>query len=134
MLFLIAILLIALFFVAFFSNQLMGEFGDSFKESITGKVTYTTIERNMKEAALKYLDKYYENEIGAGTLTILSDSLIQYNLLQDTDFVTSEKDICKGYVLVKRDNDNSLITNAFIKCENYKSMDYQDWRIGDMHE
>ncbi len=129
-----SILLIALFFIFFYSSQLMREFGESFKESVTGKVTYATIERNLKKATVEYLEKYYKNEIGTGTLTIVSDRFIQYKLLEESDFVTTENDICKGYVLVKRNEEKSLITEAFLQCEKYKTKDFQDWRMGDVYE
>ena len=126
-----AIILIALFFVVAFSTQLMREFGPSFKESITGKVTYATIERNINNATLSYMDKYYKNEIGTGTITILTDNLIEYNLLKDTDLVTSENDICSGYALVRKNNNEDLEVETFIKCKDYTTRNFQNWRMGE---
>lgn len=126
-----AILIIAFFFVVAFSMQLMNEFGPSFKESITGKVTYATIERNVTNATLSYMDKYYKNEVGTGTITILTDNLIEHNLLKDTDLVTSEKDNCRGYALVRKNNKEDLEVDVYITCNDYTTKDFQNWRMGE---
>lgn len=126
-----AILLISLFFAIFFSMQLMGEFGESFKESVTGKVTYATVERNVTNGALSYMEKYYKEEVGNGTITILTDNLIDYSLLKENDLVTTEKDICYGYALVRKNNKDTLGVSAYIKCNDYITKDFQEWRMGE---
>lgn len=126
-----AIIGIALFFAVFFSMQLMDEFGESFKESITGKVTYATIERNIRNGALSYMEKYYKNEVGEGTISILTDNLIEYETLKESDLITSEKDVCKGYALVRKNNKNTLNVNAYILCNEYKTQEFKEWRMGE---
>ena len=126
-----AILIIAFFFVVAFSMQLMNEFGPSFKESITGKVTYATIERNVTNATLMYMDKYYKNEVGTGTITVLTENLVDYGLLKDMDLVTSEKDNCRGYALVRKNNKEDLEVDAYIMCNDYTTKDFQNWRMGE---
>lgn len=128
-----AILLIAFFFAIFFSMQLMREFGESFKESVTGKVTYATIERNIVNGANLYMEKYYKEEIGNGTITILTDNLIQYTLIKESDLITSDKDSCKGYALV-RENNNVLEIEPYITCSNYITKDFKEWRMGEVYE
>lgn len=131
MIFCSAILLMALFFTIFFSMQLMDGIGDSFKENLTGKITYATIERNVTNGAMQYMDKYYDNELSSGTVTILTDNLIKYGILKEDDFITYEKDTCTGYALIRKNKENKLYSEPFIKCNNYLSKEFQNWRIGE---
>ena len=126
-----SVLLIAFFFVVFFAMQLQKQFGDSFKESITGKVTYATIERNISVGSLAYIEEYYDNDVGNGTITITTDNLIEYAIIDDEDLITSEKDSCKGYALIRKNKDTSLYSEAFITCQDYTTKDFQHWRMGD---
>lgn len=128
-----AIIMIAFFFVLFFSKQLMGQFGETFKESVTGNVTYATIERNLEVGAHTYIKEYYDEEIGRGTITITKENLIEHGIQKENDFITTEKDICNGYALV-RENDGVLDIEPYIKCGNYITENFQDWRIGDIDE
>ncbi len=130
MIFLLFILLLALVAVVCFSKQLMDAFGPTFKEAVTGKVTYATIERNMSDASLKYMDKYYKNDVGAGTITILSSNLLEYHLLNESDCVTSENDTCTGYVLIRKNKD-SLVASPYVTCNDYETQGYQSWRMGE---
>lgn len=129
-----SILLIALFFVVFFSMQLMNQFKYTFKEMITGKVTYRTIERNIKNGALQYMDKYYKDDIGIGTITVLTDNLIYYTILKEEDLVTTEKDTCRGYALVRKNSDNTLHVDSYILCSDYTTKGFQEWRMGEVNE
>ncbi len=126
-----AILLIALFIATFFSMQLMGEFGESFKETLTGKVTYATVERNVKNAALQYIETYYDREIGNGTITVLSSNLIKDTLLKESDMTTTDKDTCSGYALVRKNSKNTLDVKSYITCKDYTTKDFQEWRMGE---
>ncbi len=129
-----AVILIAFFFAIFFCMQLMNAFGENFKESVTGKVTYATIERNIKNGALSYMEKYYENEVGNGTITVLADNLISYAILNENDLVTSENDVCRGYALVRKNNMETLNVDAYIKCNDYITKDFKEWRMGEENE
>ncbi len=129
-----AIILIAFFFVIFFSMQLMNTFGETFKESVTGNVTYATIERNLEQGARAYINEYYMQEIGRGTITILKENLIYYDILNENDFVTTEKDVCDGYALVRKYSDNTLKVEPYITCSHYITKDFQEWRIGEINE
>ncbi len=131
MIFCCAIILIFLFVAVFFSIQFMNQFGESFKESVTGNVTYATIERNLEYGAEVYINEYYEEEIGSGTITILKDNLIYYGILKDNDFVTTEKDSCGGYALVRKSEEGTLRVDSYIKCNDYMTKDFQEWRMGE---
>lgn len=126
-----AILIIAFLFVIFFGREFNDGLGDVFKSSIKGNVTYATIENNMKEATLSYMKKYYKEEVGLGTITITTDNLLKYQMLNESDLVTSEKDNCKGYALVKKNEEGNLNAESYIQCKNYETKNYQSWRIGE---
>ncbi len=130
MIFCSAIILIAFFFVVFYTSQLMEGLGDTFRQNITGNITYSSIEENVEKSALAYMSKYYKNEVGMGTITIKSSNLIQYGILKESDFVTSEKDSCYGYALVRRDGED-LMAEPYITCSKYETDHYQSWRLGE---
>lgn len=124
------ILVLAFLFVVFFSRQMSSCLGDVFKESIKGNITYSSIEETMSEKALSYMKKYYKEEVGLGTITITTDNLLKFQMLNESDLVTSENDICKGYVLIRKNN-GTLDSESFIKCTKYETKNYQSWRIGE---
>ncbi len=126
-----AILLVALFFVSFFASQLSDEFGDVFKNSITSGNTYSSIESDLSSAALTYMEKYYKSEIGLGTITVTTDNLMRYGILHEMDLEVGTKDSCEGYVLVKKEKEDTLKADAFITCAKYETENYQSWRLGE---
>lgn len=127
------IIIMAIFFIVVFSRQASDGFGDIFKESLKGNVTYTTIETNMSEKTLAYMKKYYKEEVGLGTITVTTDNLLKYQMLNEIDLITSEKDTCQGYALVKKNN-GTLQAESFIKCNHYETKNYQSWRMGETNE
>lgn len=126
-----AILMVALFFVSFFASQLSLEFGDVFRNSVTSSNTYSSLESDLSKSALIYMDEYYKSEIGLGTITVTTDNLIRYGIMRDADLEIGAKDSCKGYVLVKKEKENSLKADAYIKCSKYETLNYQSWRLGE---
>lgn len=126
-----AMLLVALFFAIFFTNQLMSEFKESFKEGLKEDISYDSIERKIESGAGYYMKNYYKDEVGTGTITILSDNLIKHDLLKNEDLVTSDEDNCKGYALVRKNTDGKLEITPYINCNNYVTKDYQSWRVGE---
>lgn len=126
-----AILMVALFFVSFFVSQLSDEFGDVFRNSITSGNTYSSLESNLSRSALIYMDEYYKSEIGLSTITVTTDNLIHYGIMYEKDLKIGTKDSCKGYALVKKETENSLIADAYIKCSKYETLNYQSWRLGE---
>lgn len=120
-------LMIAIFFIIQLSNSL----GDKFKSSITGGITYSMVESNVENAAASYIEKYYNEEIGTGTITITVDNLLKYDMLSETSLKPMyENNACNGYALVNKEKDE-LIIRSYIKCSNYESDDYESWRIGE---
>jgi len=120
-------LMIAIFFIIQLSNSL----GDTFKNSITGGITYSMVEENVCNATFGYIEKYYNEEIGTGTITVSVDNLLKYDMLSKASLKPMDEDnYCNGYALVKNLNDE-LVIDSYIKCDNYETDNYQAWRIGE---
>ena len=122
-----AILFIALLFVVYNTKTLTKEF----KEINRKEITYPVIEDSIKEATLKYFDKFYKEEIGGGTITVTSSNLVKYHLLKDEDMITDQKDYCKGYGLIYRNRNNEIEVRPFIHCDSYETKGYQSWSLGE---
>jgi hypothetical protein len=100
--------------------------------NIAGITTYSDIEDNVILAANNYIEKYYKEEIGTGTITITTDNMLNYKTIKETDLLPTEEDkACSGYALVKKNSDDTLNISSFIKCSNYETVGYQSWRLGD---
>jgi ABC-type antimicrobial peptide transport system permease subunit len=99
--------------------------------NITDSVSYSEVEENVSSAAKIYMNKYYTNDVGTGTITITTDNLLKNNILSESDLTpTDESKTCTGYALVKNDTDG-LNISSYIKCSNYETNGYQSWRLGD---
>lgn len=122
-----AILLFFLILAIFSIVQLSKSLGDS----LFSDLTYSMVEDNVKEATLLYIEEYYEYEIGAGTITVTTDNLLKYGVIEKSKLKPSEeKESCKGYALVKKQN-NELDITSYIKCNKYVTSGYQSWRLGE---
>lgn len=130
MLILVAVLLSFLLIAVFFIIQLSKDLGDTI-QSINGKVTYNDVESNIKNAAITYFEKYYDAQISNGTITITTNNLLKYKILNNKKLIPTEEDNeCKGYVLVYKDNLDTKF-DSYIKCEHYETVGYQAWRLGE---
>lgn len=126
-----AILLFFLLIAIFFIVQLSRSLGDTLKDAIAEVVTYSEVEENIKSAAKSYMEKYYHEEMGTGTITITADNLLKYDMLDEKSLTpTEEKKSCIGYALVKKDNNEQKIS-SYIKCKDYETNNYQSWRLGE---
>ena len=126
-----AILLFFLLIAIFFVIQLSKSLGDTFKESIGGSVTYSNVEENIESATSSYIEKYYHEKIGTGIITITTENLLKYKIIDEYKLTPSEEETpCVGYALVKQEN-NELTISSYIKCKNYETNDYQSWRLGE---
>lgn len=123
-----AILLIALLCISIFGHQLEDGIGETFRKNLKGTITYSTIEEEIKAKTLSYIQKYYKEKIGTGTITITTNNLIKYQMLNELDLITSENDTCVGYALVRKEKEE-LIVEPFIHCNQYETKNYQSWRI-----
>lgn len=126
-----AVLLFFLFIAIFCIVQLSNGLGDTIKNSVTNDVTYSMVEENIENASYLYMEKYYQEDLGTGTITITTDNLLKYNMIQSYALKpTDEDNACKGYSLVKKENDDFVIS-AYISCSKYETTGYQSWRLGE---
>lgn len=131
MLVLCAVLLFFLMIAVFFIIQLSNSLGDVLRDSMVGKVTYAMVEETVENAAKDYIDTYYKEEIGTGTITVTVDNLLKYEMITENDLKPSdETNSCTGYALVKKEN-GELNVDSYIKCSNYETNNYQAWRLGE---
>ena len=123
------ILIIALLFVATIAKQVEENFSENLKASVKGKITYEIVENTIEEKALEYIDKYYKNAIGLGTITVTTENLLKHQFLYKVDLQTDNSDVCVGYAVVKKDAEENIKADAFIECEHYKTKEFQEWRM-----
>lgn len=124
-----SILLLALLTATFLIIRLYGGL-PNMENSLIDSFDYEQIESNLNNATIRYMDEYYKQEVKSGVITIPSDTLIKKSLIYKSDLRNSDNnDDCTGYSLVKRDDDNILVSASYIKCKYYTSKDYQSWRV-----
>lgn len=130
MLFCCAVILIALLIATFFSIRLAKDL-KMLEDAQTEKITPEVAEAKIKDAALKYIESYYKEEIGSGTITVLASNLITENFLRKSDMIINENDVCNGYALIKKDVENNIEVKPYIKCSKYETKDFKKWRMGE---
>jgi|GEM_PF-5113184 len=91
--------------------------------------TYNQMETNLEAAALNYVKTYYTSQ-KIDTIAVSINNLKERNMITN---IVDQKDSapCKGYVLVDNAGETNLVSKAYIKCSNYTTSGYQDWRIGE---
>ncbi len=121
------VLLIFLLIAVFFIIQLSKSLGEAFKDSLKEDKTTISIEENVENASLKYMKDNYK-DIGSGTITITIDNLKNGKYLNEKD-ITYNGAVCNGYALITK-KDNKLNSDAYIRCGEYMTVGFQEWRIG----
>ena len=113
-------LLVATFLVIRLYSSLRGINGNSYED----------IERILENASLSYINDYYQKEINTGVVTISSTKLLKKELIKASDLIETENaDKCIGYSLIRKNENNELTSNAYIKCSDYETKGFQGWRI-----
>ena len=95
------------------------------KEEVQESIDYRKIEDKMVNAAMKYIEGAFKNEISNNTITVDNAHLIELDSALKDEM---SKDNCKGYVLVKKDEKNINYT-PYVKCDNYKTEGTNDYYI-----
>ena len=103
--------LIALFFIIRVYGKLPINNEDDF--------SYENLETNLVNAGLIYVERYYI--VSEDTLVISVNNLVSEGLSEIPKDKSGKE--CNGYVLV-----NQKEKKAYLKCPNYKTSGYQDWR------
>lgn len=83
---------------------------------------YRALEADMTEAAAIYISVNKIKLKMGDKLTIKDEDLNKSNLLPSMEI---KDDKCKGYITVKKTYDNYEY-DAYIKCKNYKTVDYEE--------
>lgn len=83
---------------------------------------YEKLEKRLKEATSSYVDHNFLYPDGDEKLKILSKDLVDNGFLK-TEELKVGKDVCIGYVILKKDMVYEY--DAFIKCNSYTTKGYQ---------
>ena len=119
-----SILLIALLVATFLIIRLFSSL-----KSING-TSYEDIEEMLNSKSLKYIEEYYGREINSGVVVVSTSKLLDNDLINSNDLIeTDNNDKCKGYSLIRKDVDDELTSESFIKCKKYTTIGYQSWRV-----
>ena len=121
------VLLIALILATFLIMRLYSGL-PNLADAVEGAKTYSTIEEDIKMYARDYITDYTNQDITTGVVTITTDKLIEKGFFEKKDLITESKDKCKGYALVKKDEEDALVVESYIKCDDYETNGYQSWR------
>lgn len=87
------------------------------------KVTYASLREDMVGATMKYIKKYYNDELGLDTLNIRVSQLKKEGFIEK--FKDADGHECSGYVAVYLDNQNKIQYNPYLKCKKYETTGYE---------
>lgn len=87
-------------------------------------ITYGDLREDMVEATIKYIEKYYNNELGLDTLNIRVSQLKREGLLDK--FKDADGNDCSGYVSVYVDDTGKIRYDAYLKCKKYETTGYEE--------
>ncbi|MBE6160823.1 MAG: hypothetical protein E7158_01195 [Firmicutes bacterium] len=122
-----SILLLFLLIITFHIISLYNGFANTEGEAIDS-FYYQDLEGTLDDVSMEYINRFYNRDITTGVVTISTSKLIDKGLIDKEDLKVSG-DKCKGYSVVKKNEDNLLVSESFIKCKNYVTSGYQSWRI-----
>jgi hypothetical protein len=88
------------------------------------KVTYGSLREDMVGATMKYIKKYYNDELGIDTLNIRVSQLKSEGLLDK--FQDADGNSCSGYVSVYLDDLSRIQYDAYLKCKDYETTGYEE--------
>lgn len=87
-------------------------------------VTYGDLREDMVEATMKYIEKYYNNQLGLDTLNIRVSQLKNEGFLEK--FKDADGNDCSGYVSVYLDDQSRIQYDAYLKCKKYETTGYEE--------
>lgn len=86
-------------------------------ENVTIKKTYSGIEKEMVASAKKYITKIYNNNADeADFLKIKISSMQKEGLLGTINDIKDKDIVCSGYVACRKEEDNSVSYEPYLKC------------------
>lgn len=120
MLLLSGILVLFLFVAIYYIISLYNNFGEEVKAT-----DYSALEKRLEDHALIYLNDYYDESLSSEEITITRNVLRSYNL--DVILEDNKGNSCSGYVMAHKTH-GKIYTNAYIKCNDYMTEGYEEWR------
>jgi len=87
------------------------------------KITYGSLREDMVGATIKYIKKYYDNNLGLDTLNIRVSQLQKEEFLGKFEDANGDK--CSGYVSVYLDEQNKIQYDPYLKCKGYETTGYE---------
>lgn len=90
---------------------------NNINENVIVKKTYSGIEKEMVASAKKYIKKVYnDNADEADFLKIKVSSMQSEGLLGTINDIKDKVIVCSGYVACRKEGDNSLSYEPYLKC------------------
>ena len=124
------VLLIALIIATFLIMRMYSAL-PNLETAVNGEITYKSIESDIERYAHNYITDYYIGDIGTGVVTITTKQLMDKGFLEKKDLITTNNDKCKGYALVRKNSNDELEEEAYIRCSDYETSGYKSWRLLD---
>ncbi len=130
----IIFLIIAIFFIVRMYSKGLDEpvtinpniSSSSSKKEESTEPTYQDLENSIKIAAITYYEYNFE-EGKTQDQVIKLDQLVEKKLLAIPKDLKDNTD-CTGYAIVRITEDYEVVSVPYLKCSNYKTQGYQDWR------
>ena len=122
-----SVILLFLIITTFFVIRLYRGFS-IINEASVDEVTYSDLEESLNDLAIKYVNEYKDGNIDMGVAIVSTKHLIEENLLNKESLVANGEN-CSGYSLVRKNEDDILYSESYIKCKTYTTEGYQSWRV-----
>lgn len=91
------------------------------------KTDYSEVEENMISASKKYINDFYNNQLGLDTLHIKVSSLVENNYMSE---ITDKDGKCSGYISVYVDDNGASVYKPYLKCKSYTTSGYVERHDG----
>ncbi len=101
---------------------------NNINENVTVKKTYSGIEKELIAGAKKYIKEVYNDSADeADFLKIKISSMQKKGLLGTINDIKDKNIVCSGYVACRKEEDNSISYEPYLKCGNkYTTKGYID--------
>ena len=90
------------------------------------KKSYSNLRNSMVDGTMKYISKYYNNELGLDTLNIRVNQLVKEGYIKANDFKDSNGGVCSGYTAVYKDDNGKIQYNPYLKCKEFETGGYEE--------
>ena len=122
-----SVILLFLIIVTFFVIRLYRGFA-IVNEVPVDSATYSDLEENLNNLSIKYVNEFKDGKIDMGVITVSTKTLLNEHLLNSESLKIND-DKCNGYSLVRKNEDDILYSESYIRCNSYTTDGYQAWRV-----